>query len=196
LAEDTAQVFMGMQIKCAHCHNHPFDRWTMGDYYGFAAFFSQVGRKQAEDPRERIIFNAGGGDVANPVTHRTAKPKFLGGEERRQMLAQWLASPRNPYFAKNLANIVWQHFMGKGIVDPVDDVRISNPPVNPELLDELGRKFQEYHYDFRRLIRDICTSRVYQTAVETNSSSEGDDRNFAHATIRRMRAEVLLDCIS
>ena len=170
LAEDTAQVFMGMQIKCAQCHNHPFDRWTMNDYYGFASFFTQIGRKQAEDPRERIVFNSGGGEVANPVTHQAAKPKFLGGEEpdtsgkdRREILAKWLASPSNPYFAKNLANIVWAHFLGKGIVDPVDDVRISNPAANPELLETLGQKFQEYHYDFKHLVRDICTSRTYQT---------------------------------
>ncbi|HEY8749728.1 MAG TPA: DUF1549 and DUF1553 domain-containing protein [Tepidisphaeraceae bacterium] len=203
LAEDTAQVFMGMQIKCSQCHNHPFDRWTMNDYYGFAAFFAQVGRKQAEDPRERIIFNGGGGEVANPVSKAVAKPKFLGGEEpdvagkdRRQVLAQWLASPKNPYFAKNLANIVWQHFMGKGIVDPVDDVRISNPASNPELLEALGQKFQDYHYDFKQLVRDICNSRTYQTAAETNESNQGDERNFAHATVRRMRAEVMLDCLS
>jgi hypothetical protein len=203
LAEDTAQVFMGMQIKCAQCHNHPFDRWTMNDYYGFAAFFAQVGRKQAEDQRERIIFNAGGGEVANPVKKQVAKPKFLGGEEpdtagkdRRQVLAEWLASPKNPYFAKNLANMVWQHFLGKGIVDPVDDVRISNPASNPELLETLGQKFQDYHYDFKHLVRDICNSRAYQTAAETNESNAGDDRNFAHATIRRMRAEVMLDCLA
>lgn len=203
LAEDTAQVFMGMQIKCAQCHNHPFDRWTMGDYYGFAAFFAQIGRKQAEDPRERIVFNSGGGDVTNIVTRKVAPPKFLGGQEadvngkdRRQVLAKWLASPSNPYFAKNLANIVWAHFFGKGIVDPVDDVRISNPPANPELLDALGQKFQEYHYDFKHLVRDICTSRTYQTAAETNESNQGDDRNFSHSMIRRMRAEVLLDVIS
>jgi hypothetical protein len=203
LAEDTAQVFMGMQIKCAQCHNHPFDRWTMSDYYGFAAFFSQVGRKQAEDPRERIVFNSGGGDVRNPVTHAVSKPKFLGGGEadvagkdRRKVLAKWLASPDNPYFAKNLADIVWAHFLGKGIVDAVDDVRISNPPANPELLDALAQKFQEYHYDFKHLVRDICNSRVYQTAAETNSTNEGDSRNFSHAMIRRMRAEVMLDCIS
>ena len=203
LAEDTAQVFMGMQIKCSQCHNHPFDRWTMNDYYGFAAFFAQVGRKQAEDQRERIIFNAGGGEVANPVKKQVAKPKFLGGEEpdtagkdRRQVLAEWLASPKNPYFAKNLANIVWQHFLGKGIVDPVDDVRISNPASNPELLETLGQKFQDYHYDFKHLVRDICNSRAYQTAAETNESNVSDDRNFAHATIRRMRAEVMLDCLA
>ena len=203
LAEDTAQVFMGMQIKCAQCHNHPFDRWTMSDYYGFSAFFSQIGRKQAEDPRERIIFNSGGGEVRNIVTKKVAEPKFLGGAEpdvkgkdRRAVLAKWLASPENPYFAKNLANMVWAHFFGKGIVDPVDDVRISNPPVNPELLDALGQKFQEYHYDFKHLVRDICTSRVYQTAAETNPTNEGDDRNFSHSLIRRMRAEVLLDVLS
>ena len=100
LAEDTAQVFMGMRIQCAQCHNHPFDRWTMNDYYGFAAFFSQIGRKQAEDPRERIVFSSGGGEVANPVTHKRAEPTFLGGGEadikgkdRREVLAKWLASP-------------------------------------------------------------------------------------------------------
>jgi hypothetical protein len=203
LAEDTAQVFMGMQVKCSQCHNHPFDRWTMNDYYGFAAFFSQIARKQAEDPRERIIANSGGGEVTNPVSKKIAKPKFLGGEEpdtvgkdRREVLAQWLASPKNPYFAKNLANIVWQHFMGKGIVDPVDDVRISNPASNPELLETLGQKFQDYHYDFKQLVRDICNSRTYQTAAETNESNQGDERNFAHATVRRMRAEVLLDCMA
>ncbi|HEY2589650.1 MAG TPA: DUF1549 and DUF1553 domain-containing protein [Tepidisphaeraceae bacterium] len=203
LAEDTAQVFMGMRIQCAQCHNHPFDRWTMNDYYGFAAFFSQIGRKQAEDPREIIVFNSGGGEVANPVTHKVAQPTYLGGGEadtkgndRRAVLAKWLASPSNPYFAKNLANIVWDHFLGKGIVEPVDDVRISNPPVNPELLDALGAKFQQYHYDFKHLVRDICTSRVYQTATETNTSNEGDDRNFSHAAIRRMKAEVLLDMLS
>jgi hypothetical protein len=203
LAENTAQVFMGMRIQCAQCHNHPFDRWTMNDYYGFAAFFSQVGRKQAEDPREQIVFSREGGDVANPVTHKIVQPTFLGGGEadtkgkdRRQVLAKWLASPSNPYFAKNLANIVWDHFLGKGIVEPVDDVRISNPPVNPELLDALGTKFQQYHYDFKHLVRDICTSRVYQSAAETNASNAGDDRNFSHAAIRRMKAEVLLDMLS
>jgi hypothetical protein len=203
LAEDTAQVFMGMRIQCAQCHNHPFDRWTMNDYYGFANFFSQIGRKQAEDSREQIVFNSGGGEVSNPVTKKVVKPTFLGGGEadtsgkdRREVLAKWLASPNNPYFAKNLSNIVWAHFFGKGIVDSVDDVRVSNPAVNPELLDTLGQKFQEYHYDFKHLVRDICTSRVYQTATETNPTNVGDQRNFSHAMIRRMRAEVLLDVLS
>ena len=203
VSENVAQVFMGMRIQCAQCHNHPFDRWTMDDYYSFAAFFAQIGRKQGEDPRETIIFNSGGGEVAHLVGGRVMKPKFLGGAEpdlagrdRREVLAQWLASAENPYFAKNLANIVWSHFLGRGIIEEVDDVRVSNPPVNAELLDELAKKFTEYNYDFRKLVRDICTSRTYQLSTKTNETNDSDHRNFAHAELRRIRAEVLLDCIS
>jgi hypothetical protein len=111
------------------------------------------------------------------------------------VLAKWIASPQNPYFAKNLANIVWSHFTGRGIIEPVDDVRISNPASNPELLETLGEKFQQYHYDFKRLVRDICTSRTYQEAAETNESNADNERDFAHATVRRVRAEVMLDMI-
>jgi len=203
ITENVAQVFMGMRVQCAQCHNHPFDRWTMNDYYGFAAFFSQIGRKGTDDPREIVVFNSGGGEVTHPVGGRVMKPKFLGGEEpdlagkdRREVLARWLASPQNPYFATNLANIVWAHFFGMGIIHEVDDVRISNPASNPELLQELGKRFTEYKYDFKKLVRDICTSRTYQLAPETNASNQGDTRNFAHGTIRRIRAETFLDCIS
>jgi hypothetical protein len=204
IAENTAQAFMGMRIQCAQCHNHPFDRWTMNDYYSFANFFPQVGRKQGEDPREYIVYDRGEGDVKHLVTGKPLAPKFLGaeapeikkGEARREVLAKWLASPENPWFAKNLANIVWAHFLGKGIIDPVDDVRISNPASNPELLDALGAKFTEYGYDFRKLVRDICNSRTYQLSTRANETNAGDDRNFAKASIRRLRAEVLLDCIS
>ncbi|HEV3115605.1 MAG TPA: DUF1549 domain-containing protein, partial [Gemmataceae bacterium] len=203
ITENVAQVFMGMRVQCAQCHNHPFDRWTMNDYYGFAAFFSQIGRKGTDDPREIVVFNSGGGEVTHPVGGRVMKPKFLGGEEpdvaakdRREVLAKWLASPQNPYFATNLANIVWAHFFGMGIIHEVDDVRISNPASNPELLQELGKRFTEYKYDFKKLVRDICTSRTYQLAPETNASNQGDTRNFAHGTIRRIRAETFLDCIS
>jgi hypothetical protein len=119
VTENVAQVFMGMRIQCAQCHNHPFDRWTMDDYYSFAAFFSQIGRKTGEDPREIIVFNRGGGEVRHPVTNAVMAPKFLGGDspdvkgkDRREVLAQWLASDENPYFARNLANVVWDHFSG------------------------------------------------------------------------------------
>ncbi len=203
IAENVAQVFMGMRIQCAQCHNHPFDRWKMDDYYSFAAFFSQIGRKGAEDPRETIIFNSGSGEVKHPVGGRTMPPKFLGGEvpdvsgkDRRVVMAEWLASAENPYFATNLANVVWAHFFGKGIINEVDDVRVSNPPVNDALLQTLGLKFTEYDYDFKRLVRDICTSRTYQLSTQTNETNEKDVSNFSHAALRRIRAEVLLDCIS
>mgnify|MGYP002623975449 CR=1 FL=1 len=203
VSENVAQVFMGMRIQCAQCHNHPFDRWTMDDYYSFAAFFSQIGRKRAEDPREIIIYNRGSGEVRHPVGNRVMKPKFLGGEEpdvkgkdRRIIMAEWLASSKNPFFAKNLANIVWAHFFGKGIIDEVDDVRISNPAVNPELLNELAKRFTDYKYDFKKLVRDICTSRTYQLSTATNTTNEKDTKNFSHGSLRRLRAEVLLDAIS
>jgi hypothetical protein len=204
LTENLAQVFMGMRIQCAQCHNHPFDRWTMDDYYSFGAFFAQIGRKGSEDPRELVVFNSGGGEMKHKVDGRAMKPKFLGGAEpeikpgqdRRSALAEWLASPENPFFAKNLANIVWAHFFGLGIVQPVDDVRISNPPSNPELLEELGKKFTEYNYDFKRLVRDICLSKTYQRTTQANDSNKLDERNFSHSLIRRLRAELMLDAIS
>jgi mono/diheme cytochrome c family protein len=202
LTENVAQVFMGTRIQCAQCHNHPFDRWTMDDYYGFASFFAQVKRKPAEDPRERIVFD-GGGEVQHPVSKQNVVPKFLGGPRpdlaktsRRVAVADWLASPDNEWFARNVVNIVWAHFNGVGIVDPVDDVRVSNPPSNPELLDALAAKFVAYNYDFKKLVRDICTSRTYQLSTRTNATNAADTRNFAHGMIRRVRAEVLLDSIS
>lgn len=203
VAENVAQVFMGMRIQCAQCHNHPFDRWTMDDYYGFANFFSQIGRKPGEDPRETIVFNSGGGEVANPVGNRVIPPKFLGGgapdvagKDRREVVAMWLASKENPFFAQNLVNIVWDHFFGMGIINDVDDIRVSNPPSNKELLDALATKFTEYDYDFKKLVRDICNSRAYQLSTKMNETNESDTRNFSHATLRRVRSEVLLDMIT
>jgi hypothetical protein len=203
LTESVAQVFMGMRIQCAQCHNHPFDRWTQNDYYGFAAFFAQIGRKAAEDYRETIVFNAGGGEVTHPLGGRVMKPKFLGGDtpdvqgiDRRVVLAKWLASPRNPWFATSFANRVWAHFMGMGIVEPVDDFRVSNPATNPELLEALGKHFTDTKYDLKALVRDICNSRTYQRTTQRNESNAADDRNFAHALVRRIKAENLLDSIS
>lgn len=204
LTENVAQVFMGMRIQCAQCHNHPFDRWKMDDYYSFAAFFAQVGRKTGEDPRETIIFNSGSGGVRHPVGNRDMLPKFLGGDQpplqpgddRREAVGKWLVSAENPFFAKNLANIVWAHFMGRGIVEPVDDVRISNPASNPELLEALGKQFTASNYDFRKLVKDICNSRTYQLTIQSNATNTDDTRNFSKAYVRRVRAEVLLDCIN
>ncbi|MBY0458029.1 MAG: DUF1549 and DUF1553 domain-containing protein, partial [Gemmataceae bacterium] len=204
IAENVAQVFLGTRIGCAQCHNHPFDRWTLDDYYGFAAFFSQIGYKNAQDPRELTVFNAGTGDVKHPLGDRSVKPQFLGGaapafnagEDYRAALANWLTSPDNAAFARNVGNIVWAHFFGKGIIDPVDDVRVSNPPSNLALLEALGKKASEYKFDVKKLARDVCLSRTYQLSTARNATNDLDERNFARQTVRRLRAEILLDCIT
>ena len=203
VSENVAQIFMGMRVQCAQCHNHPFDRWTMDDYYSFAAFFKQVGRKQGEDYRETIVFNAGGGEVNHPIGGRVMPPVFLGGgpadvagKDRREVLADWLASPRNPYFAKNFVNRIWHHFFNIGIVEPVDDVRVSNPASNDPLLVELAKRFTDSNYDFKALVRDICRSEAYQRSTEKNASNQTDERNFASQTLRRIKAESMLDILS
>ncbi len=202
-AENVAQVFMGIRTQCAQCHNHPFDRWTMNDYYGFAAFFAQIGRKQGQDYRETIVFNSGGGEVKHPVGGQNMAPKFLGGiepdvkgKDRREVLVKWLASPENPYFATSIANRVWAHFFGIGIVEPVDDIRVSNPSSNPELFAALGGKLTGYNYDFKQLVRDICNSHAYQRSTQANENNAEDLTNFSHARIRRIPAEGLLDCLT
>jgi hypothetical protein len=202
LTENIAQTLMGTRIQCAQCHNHPFDRWTMDDYYSFTAFFTQVKRKPAQDPREQIIFD-GGGEIQHPVTKKNAIPKFLGGETpvtkgriRRELAADWLTSPENPWFARNVSNIIWDHFFGGGIIEPVDDIRVSNPPSNPELIDALAVKFKQGNFSIQKLVRDICTSRTYQLASAVNETNMYDQTNFSHSKIRRIRAEFLLDSIA
>jgi len=203
LTENIAQAFLGMRIQCAQCHNHPFDRWTMDDYYGFAAFFPQLRRKRAEDPRETIVYDSGGGGVKHPVSGQNVAPKFLGGdqpkvatENRRQALADWVVDPENPFFAKRIVNLVWAHFLGRGIVHEPDDFRVSNPPVNGPLLDELARRFVDSGWDFRGLVRDIVASKTYQRSCEPNATNRLDTTNFSHASVRRIRAEVLLDVLA
>lgn len=204
LSENVVQVFLGARMQCAQCHNHPFDRWTMDDYYGFTAFFAQIGRKRGGDPREQIIFNRNSGDVKHPLDGREMAPQFLGGDiadikkgqDRREVLARWLTSPSNQPFNRNLGNFVWEHFLGRGITHPIDDVRISNPPVNTALLDALGDRLVETDYDVKQLIRDICNSHTYQRSTHANESNATDSTNFSRAHPRRIRAEVLLDCIT
>lgn len=204
VSENVAQVFMGMRIQCAQCHNHPFDRWTMDDYYSFSAFFSQIGRKRGQDPRETVVFNRGRGDVRHLVGSRVMAPKFLGGEipklksgqDRRKVMAKWLTSKQNPYFSKNLCNIVWAHFFGRGIVHPVDDVRVSNPAVNDELLNAMAQKLASQDFDFKALVRDICNSNTYQLDTQANETNQTDRTNFSRRYLTRVRSEVLLDAIS
>lgn len=204
LSEDVAQTFIGARMQCAQCHNHPFDRWTMDDYYGFTAFFAQIARKAGEDPRERIIFDRNSGEVKHPLDGREMQPTFLGGEvasipknkDRREVLASWLTSPQNAAFNRNLGNFVWEHFLGRGITHPIDDVRISNPPVNPELLDAIGDRLVKTDYDIKQLIRDITASHAYQRSTRANATNATDTTNFSRAHPRRIRAEILLDCIT
>jgi len=202
LTENVAQAFLGIRLQCAQCHNHPFDRWTQDDYYGFAAFFAQVGRKRAEDPREYVVYDRRGGDVRHPVTQKTVRPRVPGGEapdlagrDRREVLAQWLTSPENPWFSRSLANRVWAHFMGRGVVEPVDDFRVSNPPTEAALLDGLAARLVDSGYDLKQLVREITASRAYQRSTSAAPSNAHDVRNFTRQQVRRLRAETLLDVV-
>lgn len=200
LAENAAQTFLGIRLQCAQCHNHPFERWRMDDYYGFAAFFGRVGRKRGDDPRDTVIFDRGGGEVNNARTRRPAPPQFLGGAApelksatgRRKALAEWLTSRKNPWFAKNIANRVWARFFGRGLVHPVDDVRVSNPPSHPDLYRRLGERLAASDFDIRELIREICASATYQS---TQHPDEPPAATYAGVAPRRMSAEQMLDAI-
>ena len=209
VAQDVAQVFTGVRIQCAECHNHPFDRWTMDDYYGFVSFFTGVKRKYGADAVEFYIYNDPNAPTAKHLMDgRPMAPKFLGGptpdtkgaekkmKDPRDALADWLTSPDNAMFRQNMANRIWAHFFGRGIVEPVDDVRISNPPSNRDLIEALGRNLSEYHFDTKALIRDICNSRTYQASSLGNATNKSDDLQFSHAAVRRLRADVMLDAIS
>ncbi len=202
-AADFSQVFLGVQIQCAECHNHPFDRWTMNDYYGFVSFFTGMRRKPGVEPREQRIYY----DVAAPparhlVDQRPMPAKTLGallpvehsGDPRRA-LAAWLTAPDNELFSRNLANRIWAQFLGRGIVEPVDDVRVSNPPVNGPLLEALSQRLVESGFRLRTVARDICNSRVYQLSSQPNDSNRQDSRQFSHARLRRLRADVLMDSV-
>lgn len=200
IAEDVAQNFLGIRVQCAQCHNHPFERWTMDDYYGLAAFFARVGRKRGEHPYETIVYPRTSGEVRNKRTNRTSAPKFLGGKtpeiehnaDRRAVLAEWITAESNPWFKTSVANRVWSRMFGRGIVNPPDDVRVSNPPSHPALYALLGQKLVEYKFEIRRLIKDICDSRTYQLAT----GHQAPNSNYTQAFVRRLTAEQMLDAIS
>jgi Protein of unknown function (DUF1553)/Protein of unknown function (DUF1549) len=203
--ETTAQLFLGVRIQCAKCHNHPFERWTQDDYYGFAAFFSQIGRKKGNLPDDEIVYVSGTGDVRQPRTGQKMKPKALGGptyddsadqRDRRARLAAWLSGADNPFFAKSLVNRIWFHLMGRGIVEPVDDFRDSNPASNDELLEGLTAEFVKQGYHLKPLIRMILRSRTYQLSATTNSLNVDDSLYFSHCQTKLLPAEALLDAIS
>jgi hypothetical protein len=200
-ASTLSQVFLGVRIACAECHHHPFDRWSQTDYYGMQAFFTQVGVRSS--PQAEMVMTAG-----DPVTHhpRTGQTIFAHGlgavmpdkspdGDRRRALAGWMTSPTNTWFARNFANRAWAHFLGRGLVEPVDDVRATNPPTNPELLDALAQYVVESKFDFHALIRTIIASRTYQLASTPNATNERDEQNNSRAALKRVDAEVLFDMV-
>lgn len=202
-AADFSQLFLGVQIQCAECHNHPFDRWTMDDYYGFVSFFTGITRKPGAEPREFYIYN---NRKASPVRHlvdgRPMPATVIGGEspvpagrDSRIALSEWLTAPGNKLFSRNIANRVWAHFFHRGLVEPVDDMRVSNPPTNGPLLEALSDRFVETGFDLRQLVREICNSKTYQLSATPNATNESDDRQFSRSRLRRLRSDVLLDSI-
>jgi hypothetical protein len=220
MTEDVSQTFLGVRFNCNKCHDHPFERWTQNQYYEMGAFFAQVGFKRGQVGKEVIFAEAGGsfqvtseeivyhkydgGEVKHLKTAAVVAAKVPVGEakpvaagaDRREPMVDWLVAPENPFFAKSMANRIWSYFLGRGIIDPVDDIRASNPPSNPELLDALTAKFVKDGFDLRKLMKAICQSRTYQLSIVKNKWNEDDTINFSHAHPRRLSAEQMVDALA
>ncbi|MFO0960296.1 MAG: DUF1553 domain-containing protein [Isosphaeraceae bacterium] len=212
LADDTAQVFLGVRINCAQCHHHPYERWSQDDYWGLAAFFGRLARRNVlipgadpnnGPPQRQVLTLRSNGGVNNKRTGKPAEMRVLDGppasvepgDDPRQALADWIADPQNPYFARSLVNRYWAHFFGRGIVEPPDDFRATNPPSNPELLDALARDFADHGFRLKHLCRAICTSRTYQLDAEPNEFNRLDKQSFARYYPKRLPAEVIHDAV-
>jgi hypothetical protein len=214
-AEAVAQVFLGVRLQCARCHNHPFERWTQEDYHALAACFARVRYKIVENRRrdrfdlhefdgEQIVWQDRAGEGTNPRTGAVLRPHVLGSAgpelsphaDRLQVLADWIVAPDNPFFARAQANRVWFHLMGRGIVEPNDDFRASNPPANGTLLDALAHELVAARFDLRHLVRIILNSRTYQLSAVPNDTNADDEAQFSHALVRPLQAEQLLDALA
>ncbi|HVV99848.1 MAG TPA: DUF1549 and DUF1553 domain-containing protein [Planctomycetaceae bacterium] len=214
-AESTAQLFLGVRLQCAKCHNHPFDRWTQNDYYSWANLFARVDYKILDNNRrdkndghefdgEQIVFMANKGEVPHPRTGEALPPRFLAdgstplsaNADRLEALAEWVGNARNEQFARTQANRIWYQLMGRGVVEPIDDFRATNPPSNPALLDALTHEFVRSGFDLQALIRLIMNSRTYQLSSSANESNRSDESHFSHAAVRRLSSEQLLDSLS
>src|SRR6185437_13227977 len=216
--ENTTQLFLAVRFNCNKCHDHPFERWTQDQYYQMAAFFAQVARK--EDPKFKgqkvggtavegavplveIIADQNAGEETHIRTGQVAKPTFPythkdlapSKASRRVQIAHWITSKDNPYFARGYVNRLWSYLLGKGIIEPVDDVRAGNPPTNPALLDALTDDFVKSGFNVQHMLKTICKSRVYQQSMQTNAFNRDDETNYSHAIARRLPAEVLYDAI-
>ncbi|MGK0185706.1 MAG: hypothetical protein ACI9R3_001485 [Verrucomicrobiales bacterium] len=203
MASSLSQVFLGVRIACAECHHHPYDRWSEDDYYGMQAFFQPVAPRKAG--AEEIILAVGNPSAKNPRTNKDIHAYPLGGiapekasaesGDQRKALAVWLTAPDNPWFARNLTNRMAAHFFGRGLVEPVDDVRATNPPSNPELYDALARHATEVKFDLKEIIRTLTASRTYQLSSHPNETNEIDEQNYSRSLFKPITAEVLLDAV-
>lgn len=205
MAEATSQLFLGVRLTCAQCHHHPFEKYGQDDYYGFAAFFARIRIKGSQEfglfGGERVIVAASSGEVVQPRTGKQLAPKPLDGEpvnhplDRRIALAQWLASPRNTQFTKSVANRYWSYLMGRGLVEPVDDMRATNPPTNVPLMNALADHLASSGFNLKQFIRTVMSSRLYQLDSQPTSQNASDDRFYSHFPVKRLGAEALLDAI-
>lgn len=211
--DDTAQVFLGLRIACAQCHHHPYEKWSQEDYWSMAAFFGQVGKKNVpvigglnnQKVNKLMVYHKGTGTVNNKKTGKVADMvpldsgstvKLTQGEDPRHKLVDWMVSPTNPYFAKAVVNRYWAHFFGRGLVDPIDDMRITNPPTNPELLNELAQDLIKNKFSLKHLIKTLVKSRTYQLSATPNEYNKHDKQAYARFYPRRMSAEVLFDAVN
>jgi hypothetical protein len=205
LAEATAQLFLGVRIECAKCHHHPFEKYSQDDYYGLAAFFARTGTKNSEEfglfGREQAVIVRDSGDVKNPRTNQVLSPKPLDGVtaehpfDRRIPLAEWLTAKENAYFARSVVNRYVAYLLGRGLVEPVDDMRSTNPATNPPLLDALARQFVESGYDLKQLVRLMMSSRLYQLDSQPTEANASDEKFYSHFAVKRLPAEALIDAI-
>ncbi|MCA9194297.1 MAG: DUF1553 domain-containing protein [Planctomycetales bacterium] len=202
--EDAAQLFLGQRLQCARCHHHPFEKWSQKDYFQFAAFFSTVSRKEGPTPEEPMfVSRVARPSARHPKTGEELPPAGLDGpdldvapaQDPRQYLADWMSSKDNPFFARTLVNRYWKHFMAVGLVEPEDDMRVTNPATNPELLDSLARQFVESGFDLKQLVREICNSRVYRLSSDAGPNNVSDTSCYSRYYPKRLQAEVILDAI-
>lgn len=204
LVNDTSQLFLGTRVSCANCHHHPYEKLSQDDYWAFAAFFQRVGKKQGDVPADQAVFVQKSGETTQPRSGKKMKPKglngpeydYVAGEDPRKLLVDWLTTAENPYFSKAIANRMFASLMGVGLVNAVDDMRVTNPPSNPELLDALAKDLSSHHFDLKALVRSIMKSETYGLSSEPTNYNATDRQNFARYHTKRLSAEVLLDAVS
>lgn len=204
MAETTSQAFLGVRMQCARCHNHPYERWTQNQYYEMAAFFARVKSHRGASDKEQLVLAGRNGEVKHLRTKNVSRACALDAQpipadysgDRREVFADWLTSARNPFFSRVLVNRIWRHYMGRGLVEPVDDMRVTNPPSNEPLLDFLASDFASHGFDLKRLMRSIMLTRAYQRSAEPVKGNDRDTKYYSHYAFKRLSAEQMSDAIS